>query len=101
MQRYVLILAAYQYDIEHRVTNKHANANCMSRLPVKNDNPINSLHEVKQVNQLQFEPLPVNVKEIRKATRNDPLLARILEYTNVGITNQTNPSGETVRSQTF
>ena len=81
MQRWALILAAYQYDIEYRATAKHANADCMSRLPLKNDNHLSTHDEVKQVNQLQFDSLPINVEQIRKATRHDPLLARILEYT--------------------
>ena len=81
MQRWALILAVYQYDIEYRATAKHANADCMSRLPLKNDNQLSTHNEVKQVNQLQFDSLPINVEQIRKATRHDPLLARILEYT--------------------
>ena len=37
--------------------------------------------EVKQVNQLQFDSLPVNAQQIRTATRHDPLLAHVLQYT--------------------
>ncbi len=81
MHRWASILAAYQYDIEYGATAKHANADCMSRLPLKNDDHLSTHDEVKQVNQLQFDSLPINVEQIRKATRHDPLLARILEYT--------------------
>ena len=81
MQKWALLLAAYQYDIEYRSTTKHANADCMSRLLLKGDNRLNTHNEVKQVNQLQFDSLPMNAQQIHTATRNDPLLARILRYT--------------------
>ena len=97
MQRWALLLAAYQYDIEYRSTAKHANADCMSRLPLK-DNHLSPHNEVKQVNQLQFDSLPVNAHQIRTATRHDPLLARILHYT---MSHWANRNGETVFSQTL
>lgn len=81
MQRWALLLAAYQYEIEYRSTAKHANADCMSRLPLKNNDHLHTYDEVKQVNQLQFDSLPVNAQQIRTATRNEPILARVLEYT--------------------
>ena len=34
MQRWALLLSAYQYEIKFRKTNDHCNADCMSRLPV-------------------------------------------------------------------
>ena len=53
----------------------------MSRLPLKGDNTLNTHDEVRQVNQLQFDSLPENAQQICTATRHDPLLARILQYT--------------------
>ena len=53
----------------------------MSRLPLNGNNHLSPHDEVTQVNQLQFDSLPVNAHQIHTATRNDPLLARILHYT--------------------
>ena len=38
MQKWALLSVAYQYDIEKRSAAKHANADCMSRLPFKGNN---------------------------------------------------------------
>ena len=36
LQRWVLILASYQYEIEFKPTDKHSNADGVSRLPLSN-----------------------------------------------------------------
>ena len=84
LQRWALLLAAYQYDIEYRSTAKHANADCLSRLPINIDKPDEGVDEVKLINLLQIESLPLNVGHIRKATQTDPILSRVLQYTMTG-----------------
>ena len=45
LQRWVLILAAHQYDIKFRKTSEHSNADMLSRLPTKSyncDDPVDS-----------------------------------------------------------
>ena len=83
MQRWALLLSGYQYDIEYRSTHKHANADCLSRLPL-NDHVRNEHDEVHEIHQLQLESLPVSVDQVRKATRSDPILSRVLEYALTG-----------------
>ena len=80
LQRWAILLSAYQYDIEYRSTAKHANADCLSRLPLQIEKP-EDVDEVRLVNILQIESLPLSAEQIRKATRADPVLSRVLEYT--------------------
>ena len=42
------------------------------------------IDEVKLINTLQIESLPMNVDQIRKATRNDPILSRVLQFAMTG-----------------
>ena len=72
------MLSGYQNDIEYRSPNKHANADCLSRL-LLNDHVRNENDEIQQINRVQLESLPVSVAHGRKATRVDPILARMLE----------------------
>ena len=84
MQRWALLLSGYQYDIQYRSTTKHANADCLSRLPVAIEATQPETDEVKLINKLQIESLPLSVDQIRKATRADPILSRVLEFTMSG-----------------
>ena len=84
LQRWALLLAAYQYDIEYRSTTKHANSACLSRLPIHSDKANEEVDEVRLINLLQIESLPMNVDQVRKATRTDPVLSRVLQYVMTG-----------------
>ena len=53
MQKWALLLAAYQYDIVYRSTTKHPNADCL-----KIDKPTEAIEEVKQINLQQIKSLP-------------------------------------------
>ena len=70
MQRWALLLAVYRYHIEYRSTEKHANADCLSRLP-QVDKPHDEVDEVILINSQQIESLPLNVDQVCKATRTD------------------------------
>ena len=69
--------------INTRSTHKHMNADCLSRLPL-NDHVRNEHDEVHEIHQLQLESLPVSIDQVRKATRSDPILSRVLEYALTG-----------------
>ncbi|XP_062614634.1 uncharacterized protein K02A2.6-like [Saccostrea cucullata] len=77
MQRWALILAAYQYDIQYKSSEQHSNCDSLSRLP---------LHETKQedteegVFSLDMY-LPISSQEIAMATRRDPILSRVYDFT--------------------
>lgn len=78
MQRWALILSAYQYDIEYRKATEHGNADAFSRLPVQGN--VES-EEADIFRFSQIDELPVVAKDISCATRNDPILSRVLDYT--------------------
>ena len=40
MQRWAMFLSAYQYTIEYKYGKLHANADCLSRLPVQENNDL-------------------------------------------------------------
>ena len=78
LQRWALLLAAYQYDIEYRLTEKHANADCLSRLPIQCEKLNEGIDEAKLINLLQIESLPMDVDHVRKA------LSRVLQFVMTG-----------------
>lgn len=84
LQRWALLLAAYRYDIEYRSTVKHANADCLSRLPQQTNQLHDEVDEVKLINSQQIESLPLNVDQVRKATRANQILSKVLHYTMTG-----------------
>ena len=79
MQRWALLLAAYNYDIEFRPTAAHSNADALSRLPLPDDCKQRSsetgLYHVRQI-----ESLPITSHVIRQATQRDPTLSKVKEY---------------------
>ena len=81
MQRWALILSAYQYDIQYRRSAEHGNADAMSRLPQASEvtpNP-EDLFYFSYVDEL-----PVTASDIRKATQTDKVLTKVKEYVQNG-----------------
>ena len=81
MQRWAVILQAYNYQVEYRSSAEHANADALSRLPC-------DISPMKEEAEMFFfsglDELPVDSKDTSRHTRRDPVLARVLEYTLVG-----------------
>ena len=79
LQRWAIILSAYQYDIMFRSTGEHLNADALSRLPA---NVATAQDEESSIYHFTLlDELPVTAKEIETATRNDPVLSRVYQYT--------------------
>ena len=78
IQRWSLILAAYQYDIKYRRSAEHANANALSRLVSSSADDRLDVDEylISYVNEL-----PITARDIASATRKDPVLARVYDST--------------------
>ena len=84
IQRWALILGAYDYAIEYKAGEQHANADVLSRLPLP-DVPQHVPTPGETVLLMQcLEATPVNAKQIEKWTTRDPLLAKVRKYVTQG-----------------
>ena len=79
MQRWALILAAYQYNLLFRSTKEHQNADMLSRLPLETKDSTGQEEQIFTINCT--EDLPVTAKQIAETTRKDPILSRVWSYT--------------------
>jgi hypothetical protein len=78
LQRWALITMAYDYNLQTRRSQEHANCDALSRLAGSTDNflaselPVNYFSLVDQ--------LPLSAKELAEATRKDPVLTQVTRY---------------------
>ena len=80
LQRWAVLLSAYSYDIRSKPTDKHANADGLSRLPLPEDHDpsaVVSTCTTSVFNISQIEALPITADEIGAATKQDRILAKI------------------------
>ena len=84
LQRWALLLAAYNYQLEFRPTQSHCNADGLSRLPSKSEKPVEYSSEPSVFNVLQIETLPVTAQSVQQATRKDIILSKVHYYTQKG-----------------
>ena len=75
--RWSVILAAYDYEIELKPTQKHLNADMLSRLPVS---AASNNYLPNSINTMQIDFLPITAQKIRLATAQDPTLSRVIRY---------------------
>ena len=65
LQRYVLLLAGYDFQIEYRNTKVQNNADGLSRLPLKTEERVEKVVDpVNAFNVIEFEPLPITVEKV-------------------------------------
>ena len=75
------MLSAYQYDIEFRPIHKHGNTDCLSRLPLNNHLHTEKADAASLFNIHQIGTLSVKGDQLRLQTMQDPVLAKVLNYT--------------------
>ena len=78
MQRWALILSAYQYVLKYTPGSQNEFANCMSRPPLPSGQHDAAEH-MCSIHPMDLDSLPVTAKEIARATLKDTLLAGVLQ----------------------
>ena len=80
LQRWAMLLSAYNYDIRYKSTSEHGNADCLSRLPLQTTTPSVDADAVATFTIGQVQALPVAFQDIQKATRRDAILGKVYRY---------------------
>ena len=87
MQRWALMLSAYDYTIEHRSGIKNSNADALSRLPMQNtvdEFEVKIPGDVVLVLDHLNQQTTTTAAQIRNHTRRDPTLAKVLQHVQSG-----------------
>ena len=84
LQRWALFLSSHTYDIQYKRTHDHANADGLSRLPLKSQ--IATAECFYTIGQI--EALPTTVDHIARETQRDPTLKQVYRYTISGWPNE-------------
>lgn len=82
LQRWAITLMAYNYKIQWRSTDKHGNADALSRLPIGPDLEFDreeSCHLISEINTV-VEDFPVSTTKVAALTRKDAVLQRVSNY---------------------
>jgi len=81
LQRWAVILAAYDYTVQVKTSEQNANADCMSRLPLPNAVEVNLVEEeVASILQTVLHNLPIAASDVATATESDTLLTSVKSY---------------------
>ena len=84
LQRWAVLLSAYNYQLEFKPTGLHCNADGLSRLPLQSTSRLGDVPEATAYNIRQLAALPLTSEAIKKATRTDIVLSKVLQYTKHG-----------------
>ena len=85
LQRYAIILMAYQFDIQYKSTKHHGNANCLSRLWTQTDADFDQFEKRENAETLcnieeAIDGLPITFEHVRNETLKDSTLQSVLLY---------------------
>ena len=88
LQRWALLLSAYQYKIKYKPGLELANADGLSRLPSpESPNCVPVPGSVLFV-QKQLSKTIIKVQDIKQATSKDPIMWKVLEFVKYGFPNE-------------
>ena len=80
LQRWAILLSAYDYHISYKPTQQHGNADGLSRLPLPTGHLSEADDTCSLFNMGQIHALPTTAADVRKATRSDKVLSQVCEY---------------------
>ncbi|XP_048480662.1 uncharacterized protein K02A2.6-like [Plutella xylostella] len=87
IQRYAVLLAAYNFDIEFISSAKNYQADALSRLPLKNEDNRDASelpsYDFSYLNYVE-DNFPVTFQEVKSETIKDPLLSKVMNYVKFG-----------------
>ena len=82
LQRWAILLMAYQYQIKLLSTKQLRTADGLSRLPLKESHADeNCSAQASKVNLMQLDSIPIINADLRQATRKDLLFSKVYKYT--------------------
>ena len=84
LQRWAIHLSAYSFSIEFRGTEKHGNADGLSRLPLPQKQEKEKPDVATQFNVVQMSTLPLTHRQLRTASRCDSVVSKVMQYTKQG-----------------
>ena len=82
LQRWAVVLSAYDYQIEYRSSAKHSNCDALSRLP-QEDSKIGGESEIYSLSAIDKD-FPITAMDIGKATLQDPVLRKVHDWVMMG-----------------
>ena len=78
LQRWAIVLSAYDYDLEFTPGINNQEADMLSRLPL----PVEAIDPNEITYHINYlDTLPVTADQVKQATAKDPILSRVLKYT--------------------
>ena len=83
LQRWAITLSSYNYEVKYQASNKHGNADALSRLPLDTDEGSNDelTDTVCLLEQQQLSDLPIKAADIQQGTVSDPILSKVYNFT--------------------
>lgn len=85
LQRYAILLSAYNYKVQYINADKNIVADYFSRAPLAESSRVEMLEDDRSfLNFLDTNITPVNFDDIRRATKADKVLQTVINYMNHG-----------------
>nr|XP_029714444.1 uncharacterized protein K02A2.6-like [Aedes albopictus] len=85
MQHYATYLQSFDYEIRFRKSASHANADALSRIPLKLADADNVIEESDLVELHQIETLPLTAAELAQATAEDSSVKKLIQGVKYGV----------------